>query len=58
MRIVRVGVILGGNFSRWKFSGCELSGGNHPGGNFLGGSFPSTFTYILNGWPISQPKDK
>ena len=37
-----MGVILGGNFPRWEFSGWELAGGNHPGGNFPGGCFPST----------------
>ena len=42
MGIVRVEVILGGNFPRWEFSGWELAGGNHPGGNFPGGCFPST----------------
>ena len=34
MGIVQVGIILGGNFLWWKFSGLELSGGNHPGGSF------------------------
>ena len=42
MRIFRVGVILGGYFPRWEFSGWELSGGDHPGGNFPGGSFHVT----------------
>ena len=34
MGIVQVGLILGGDFLWWKFSGWELSGGNHPGGGF------------------------
>ena len=42
MGIVRLEVILGGNFLWWRFSGWELSGGNHPGWNFPGGSFRST----------------
>ena len=46
--IVRVEVILGGNFPRWEFSEWELSGGNHPGGDFLGGSFPSTDSTIFS----------
>ena len=37
--VVRVGLILDGNFLWWKFSEWELSVGNHPGGNFPGGSF-------------------
>ena len=41
MGIVRVGVILGGNFPRW-----ELSGGNNSGGNFPAWSFPSTLIYV------------
>ena len=35
-----MGVILGGSFPRWEFSGWELSSGNNPGGSFTGGSFP------------------
>ena len=42
MGIVRVGVILGGNFLRWGFSGWELSVGNNPSG-----SFPSTKLSLL-----------
>ena len=42
VRIVRVGVILGGNCPRWEFSGWELSVTNHLGSNFLGDNIPST----------------
>ena len=42
MGIVRVGVILGGDFLWWGLSGRELSSGNHPGGSFPGGSFHVT----------------
>ena len=64
MGIVRVGVILGGNFpdgncpgesyTGWKFSSVgvyrsELSGGNYPGGSFPNGSFHVTvFLQILH----------
>ena len=34
MGIVRVAVILSGNFPRWEFSEWELSGGIHPSGSF------------------------
>ena len=57
MRVVQVGLILGGNFLWWKFFGWDLSGGNHPGGNFPGGSFHVTkFSSHLGGIPAKSSK--
>ena len=48
VEIVRVGVILGGNFLWWQFSRCKLFVGNHLGGNFPGESSHVTLNNTLH----------